>query len=228
MTSSFIEQAQKEVAAAPIVAGEAQADALLAQCRSGIYHWPAGFAGFLASLRYDDGPSSFEGSLLCAGSRRLELNLPGLEETRWLRFQVEEMISHREAPEVSRMASKTGCALGDWDAIYGRRIDFLGDKMESFYRIREGKLCQIGRAYKKERFVINIDTHQLCDGRWAASCYTAFYWSKLEGALLKTETYLDSYEEWNGVFLPAERRVSEASSAGLRHRRLTLSDFRPL
>lgn len=196
--------------------------------RAAIYHWPADFAGFTAQLRYQEGAFDLQGLLSSPSSSRLKIDLDGLEDPRWLRFQLEELTSHREAPSVSKMASRTGCSYGDWDPVYGRRIDFLGDKMSSFYRIMDNKLCQIGRSYKNQDFTINIDGHQCCQDRWVATFYSAYYWSRESGAMIKTETYHDCYEAFDGVYLPVQRRVSEASADGLRCRQFQLSDHRLL
>lgn len=228
MSSSFIQDAAREALEAQIVPGDAAADALLAEARQGIYHWPVSFAGFTGALSYFDGDEHHQGSLECRGSRDLTLNMPEGLDSRWLRFQLEELTSHREAPEVSKMASRTGCALGDWDPVYGRRVDFLGDKMSSFYRLKDGKLCQIGRSYKSQDFVINIDAHQQCDGRWVAVFYSAYYWGKDGKDLIKTETYLDRYQAVDGIYLPTERRVSVAEAEGLRTRALHFSEHRLL
>lgn len=223
MSSFFVEQAAREAQEAPCLPGQEEADFLLARARQRIYHWPADFAGFSCRLVFSQGESTVLGSLTCRGSRALGLTMPGVEDTRWLSFQLEELVSHREAPEVSRIASKTGCRLGDWDEVYGRRIDFLGDKMGSFYRIKDDRLCQIGRSYRSENLLLTIDSHQCCGGRWAAEYYSAYYWSQ-DGPLSRAETYLDRYQEVGGLFLPAERRVTEASRAGLRVRRLLFEE----
>ncbi len=224
MSSSFIDSAAQEAAEAEVLPGDPRADALLASVRASIYHWPADFGGFRCALGYQDGDISLGGLFVCQGSRGLKVDLPELEDRRWLRFQLEELTSHREAPEVSKISSRTGCSWGDWDPVYGQRIDFLGDKMGSYYRIKDDRLCQIGRSYKNQTFTINIDSHFDCWGCWASEFYSAYYWDG-EGALLKTETYLDRYQQVGEVWLPSERRVTEVGSSGARTRRLLFSNF---
>lgn len=228
MSSSFIEDAAREAAEASILPGDPAAGALLAEARRRIYHWPADFAGFTCELGLTSGSRQEQGTLRCEGSRRLTVSIEASKDARWLRFQLEELTSHREAPEVSKMASPTGCALGDWDPIYGRRVDFLGDKMGSYYRLKDAQLRQIGRCYKNQRFVINIDQLQSCDGRWAASFYTAYYWSAAGEGLVKTETYLDDYQSVEGIYLPVRRRVTEAGSSTLVTRELLFTNHRLL
>ncbi|MCA9777558.1 MAG: DUF3386 family protein [Candidatus Eremiobacteraeota bacterium] len=222
--SVFVEQAAQEAAEAEIVPGDGRADALLREARARIYHWPADFRGFECKIAYLDGVDSFEGTLSTGGSRRIELDLPGLADSRWLRFQIEELLAHREAPEVNKMASKTGCSWGDWDENYGRRIDFLGDKMSSFYRIKDRKLTQIGRRYKGRNFIINIDAHHSYDDKFVANFYTAYYWSNEDEKLVQVETYLDEYQKVGEVHLPARRLVTEAVDGKLRSRCVSFSE----
>ena len=224
--SSFVEMAAREAAEAELVEGDERADLLLQRARASIYHWPSDFTGFHCRLEYTEAASTHSGSFRYAGSRDLSLDLPSLVDQRGLRFQLEELMAHREAPSQSKMASKTGCSWGDWDPIYGRRIDFLGDKMSSFYRIAENKLCQIGRSYKNQNFIINIDQHQDCAGQWVAAFYNAYYWNKEDGRLSKTETYVDHYGLVEGLYLPLERRVSVAAENGMQQIRIRFLDFR--
>lgn len=216
--SVFVEAAAEEAATAPIIEGDERAGKLLREARSRIYHWPADFAGFTAELVYCEGEQVLVGTIEAHGSRKIRVELPELEDSRWLRFQIEELIAHRESPSVSKMASKSGCSWGDWDEVYGRRIDFLGDKMSSFYRIKDKKLTQIGRSYKSQDFVINIDAHQDCDGYFAARFYTAYYWSEDDRALVKVETYADEYEQYENLYIPVHRSVTEATGGALKCR----------
>lgn len=232
MSGFFVRQASQEMEQAPCIAtGQPEADLLLQRARRAIYHWPADFAGFVCQLSLQEGGRTLEGPLSCRGSRRIVWEGPALEapeDARWLGYQLEELVSHREAPEVSRISSKSGCQLGDWDETYGRRVDFLGDRMESYYRLKDDRIQQIGRSSKNEVFLVTIDFHQNCEGRWAAQSYSVHYWSREDGSLLRSENYFDNLLPVHGVFLPAERRVTVASAAGYRARRLLFEQIRLL
>lgn len=216
-SSEFIAKASAEVAEELIQQGEAAADQLLADAREHIYHWPQSFPGFAADLSFIDGTSTHCGALHSPDCRSMKVSWESAFDSRWVRYQLEELISHRESPEKSKMASKTGCKLGDDHPVYGTKITFIGDKMESFYRLKDRKICQIGRSYTGTSFIINIDEHQnfgtADEPRYAATHYTAFYWTKENGQLVKTETYLDSYLSVDGTPLPNCRRISIAESA---------------
>lgn len=233
--SVFIEQAAAEVAAETVFAGEQQADSLLKTTRAHIYHWAPSFQGFESTLKFFDGAEHHSANFRASESRRIEVRWEDEFDHRWVRFQLEELISHREAPERSKMASQTGCRLEDEHPVYGTKIAFIGDKMGSFYRIKNNRITQIGRAYGKMEFIINIDAHHnfgtASEPRYAAANYTAFYWSKDTGELMKTETYEDKYKMVDGVPLPLSRQVTIAQSReadGFSVRLLEFSDHKLL
>jgi hypothetical protein len=168
------------------------------------------------------------GEINARSSRKYELlfNWDDLEKSTrdWVRFQVEELLSHREAPENSKMASKTGVEFGGNCEIYGPKLVFLGDKMGSFYRVKDAKITQISRGYGGQRFTIIIDRHLNCGGRFAASSYQAYYFSVADSTLVKAENYLDDYVQVGEVYLPAERRFAEAIPGKVVSRVLRFSD----
>ncbi len=220
---TFVEKAQREVELAPVLPGEAEANELLARARQKIYYWPAGFTGFSARLSLRTGDQVYGGQLLAPNSKRFslkwDLELPK-ELQKWCQYQVGELLAHREAPEVSKMASKSGVRAEDEDKTYGIKLVFEGDKMNSFYRVKDDRIRQIGRSYGSHFFVINIDTHHDFEGRFAAFGYNAFYWDNATKEFAKCETYLDFYAELGGIQVPSERRYSLADSQGLDNRSL--------
>jgi hypothetical protein len=226
--SAFINQAAHDAAVAPVMPGDPEAEAFLAEARRHIYHWPADFKGFSCKLTVADNSKVYHGTLVSRGSRDYELKVNDFEPRGWLRFQVEEFLSHREHPDVSRMASKTGVIWGDEDAVYGKRIDFVGDTMKSFYRIKDNKLTMIGRTYAQQTFVITIDDHAEFFGHYAATRYTTFYRNAKTGALEKTEAYLDDYQQFGEVLLPTRRRYTECNQHGLLVRELTFTNHQLL
>lgn len=222
-TSVFIEKASSEAATAHLVEGDPEAARLLQEARSAIYHWPQNFPGFSCELEVVSGETTCKGSLRAVSSRSYEIKLTGSEPTKWLRFQIEEFLAHREHPNVSRMASRTGVNFGDNDLMYGRQINFLGDPMNSFYRIRDKKLTMIGRSYGKQTFVITIDDHLDCGGTFASTRYTAYYRDKESNLPLRSESFSDDYINVDGNFLPQERRYVEVNKEGLISRAIRFS-----
>ncbi|MDZ4788009.1 MAG: DUF3386 family protein [Blastochloris sp.] len=209
--SAFIDKAAHEAASAPVLLGDPRASELLQQARDNIYHWPEAFAGFHCDLEIISSGKKYSGFLHSVSSRNYELVVPDFEPMKWLRFQIEEFLAHREHPSVSRMASRTGLSLGDEDPIFGQRIDFLGDGMNSYYRLKDNKITWIGRSYAKQSFFITIDEHLNCHGKFTSTRYTAYYRDKATGNLVKTESFMDDYLLFNEIYLPKNRRYMEVT-----------------
>lgn len=213
--SIFAAPAAGAAASAPVVAGDPEAGRLLAEARSRIYQWPADFPGLVCDLQVIDGEDVYPMHLTARSSRELRLSGAG---PAWVRFQVEELLSHREAPQVSRMHSGTGVVFGSDDALYGREIRFLGDPTDAAYRIRDRRITQIARTYKGTRLILNVDAHHILAGGYAAAAYTAWYWALDGSGLRKSEAYLDRYQRVQGLYLPSSRHCSVATQEGLRTR----------
>lgn len=223
-SQSFVARAQAEAQKSPVVVGEVYAGRLLQQAREHIYFWPVDFGGFRCQLTVTGEGGPWTATLVAPSSRAFRLQeVHGCPElTRWAHYQVGEILGHREHPRNSRMASKSGVNLGDDHPIYGQRLDFAGDKMASYYRVRDHKITQISRTYAGQSFVICIDRHLELDGYFVASNYSAFY-SDPDGSLVKVETYQDDYvptAQPNGVWLPALRRFTVVQGKQREHRDL--------
>ncbi|GAB4246917.1 MAG: hypothetical protein OHK005_12880 [Candidatus Methylacidiphilales bacterium] len=206
--SAFTNKASHEVETAPTLPGDPAAQALLDEARAAIYHWPTSFPGFSCTLQVLEAGHTWSGQLTARSSRDYQITSTDSEPPggdRWLRYHLEEFLAHREHPSISRMTSRTGVTFGEDHPIYGRRIDFLGDKMNSFYHIADRRIRLIGRSYPKESFLITIDRHLELNHTFAATDYSAFYWSRSTGQLLRTETYRDQYVPVGDLLLPASR-----------------------
>jgi hypothetical protein len=223
--SYFVEHAAKEALSTPYTTGDAEADHLLAEARRHIYYWPTNFGGFEARVSLVEDQHRYDGSLKARSAREIELNVDSLEDKRWYLFQIEELVAHRESPDVSKMALKTGCRLGDNDQAYGQQVFLLGDKMESFYRVRDNKLTQIGRNYKNQKLRIHIEQHVEWSNRFISSVYNAFYFDLVENSLVKVETYLDTYQNIEGLALPLARRVTAVEKGQCKTRTIELSEM---
>lgn len=228
---TFVEYARREADASPREEGEEPANRLLAQARESIYFWPAEFAGFEAGLRLELDGILWKGQLSATDSHHFQFEWdeePPSDVLKWLRYQVGELLAHREAPTRSKMASQSGVLLGEEEPVFGTEVVFPNDPMESSYRLKDRRITQIARAYKGARFVINIDTHHDFGGRYAAQCYTAFYWDKGSGALQKVETFYDDYQAVQGLHLPSVRRYTMAAAGEFTNRRLVFFGHRLL
>jgi hypothetical protein len=226
-SSEFIEKAAAEAKSASILPGDPLANACLQKARDHIYHWPRDFKGFECHLSIVDDSKEYHLDLTAHSSRKYEFKNAQEEfpDASWLRYQIEEMLSHREAPSISQMSSRTGVMFGDFDPVYGPQLIFQGDKMKSYYRILHNKITQISRSYGSQTFVINIDDHLTHNDHYAARCYNAFYYCAKTGDFRKVETFFDEYQVIESLALPLERRYTSAGINGKQNRALRFNSI---
>lgn len=226
-SQTFVARAAAEAESSAPLPGEAEAGLLLEQARQHIYFWRPDFAGFRCHLRILGQGGPWSAVLTAASSRTFRFEqVQGCPQlTKWAHYQVGEILGHREHPSRTRMASRSGVTMADEDPIYGQRLDFVGDKMSSYYRVKDHRITQIARTYGGQSFVICIDRHHEIEGTFVASNYTAYY-SDPDGALIKVENYQDDYlpiglddQHW----LPEERRFSVVQGLQREHRALHFS-----
>jgi len=213
----FIEEASRLVAESPVESGDPAANALLQETRDHIYHWPSDFPGFETDIELVRGQESRALHLTARSSRDYEfVTLDGepCEVDKASLYHLEELLAHREAPSKSRMHSTSGVVFGPAHPIYGPRVDFVGDRMSSFYHLKEKRITGIGRGYKGMKFVIYIDDHVEFGGRFCASHYHAHFSNAETGAWQHSEYYLDRFLEVDGILLPRERRMTKVTMEG--------------
>ena len=97
--------------------------------------------------------------------------------------------------------------------------------MNSRYRVRNERICQIQRSMERVQFTINIeDTAATRDGKVLTTRFTVYYFSPSTGQLTQVESFADDYTEVHGVVLPTARRVTFADNGEARVRELLLSE----
>jgi Protein of unknown function (DUF3386) len=107
----------------------------------------------------------------------------------------------------------------------GRLINIHGDGMNSRYRVRDERICQIQRAMERVKFTINIeDSMTTRDGTVLTTRFTVYYFSPSTGQLTQVESFADDYTEVRGVVLPNARRVTFADNGEARVREVLLSE----
>lgn len=223
-SQTFVARAAAEAETAVPMAGEAEAGWMLEQVRQRIYFWQPDFGGFRCQLQIVGEGGPWSAVLVAASSRdfRFEEVRGCPQLTRWAHYQVGEILGHREHPSRSKMASRSGVRMGDDDPIYGRRLDFVGDRLASYYRVKDLRITQIARTYAGQSFVICIDRHHSIQDRFVASNYTAYY-SDPDGSLVKVENYQDDYlplPDHDHLWLPSERRFTVVEGSRREHRSL--------
>jgi Protein of unknown function (DUF3386) len=191
--------------------------------------WSADFLGFTAALIANDNGVEHRGTVKLTMPRSVEVTAGEASLQQWAQQQLAMMAGHRAYRAFDQSDGKYTLTLGPEEAHpLGRLIYIHGDGMNSRYRVKDERICQIQRSMERVKFTINIDdsmdTH---DGKVLTTHFTVYYFSPSTGQLTQVESFADDYTEVRGVVLPISRRVSFADNGEARVRELILSDHVP-
>ena len=188
--------------------------------------WRADFVGFTAALIVNDDGVEHHGTVQVTMPRSVEVTIaePGLQQ--WAQQQLAMMVGHRAYRAFDQSDGKYVLTLGPEEAHpLGRLIYIHGDGMNSRYRVRDERICQIQRSMERVKFTINIDDSMTTgDGQVLTTRFTVYYFSPSTGQLTQVESFMDDYTEVRGVVLPKARRVTFADNGEARVRELLLSN----
>lgn len=188
--------------------------------------WTANFAGFRAALMVNDNGVEHRGTVQVTMPRTVEVTLTETSLQQWAQQQLAMLAGHRAYRAFDQSDGKYTLTLGpDEPHPLGRLIAIHGDGMNSRYRVKDDRICQIQRAMERVKFMINIeDSMSTGDGKVLTTRFTVYYFSPGTGQLTQVESFVDDYIEVGGVALPKTRRVTFADNGEARVRELILSD----
>jgi len=188
--------------------------------------WTANFAGFSAALMVNDNGVEHRGTVQVTMPRSVEVTLTEASLQQWAQQQLAMLAGHRAYRAFDQSDGKYTLTLGPDEAHpLGRLIAIHGDGMNSRYRVKDDRICQIQRAMERVKFMINIeDSMSTGDGKVLTTRFTVYYFSPTTGQLTQVESFADDYIEVRGVALPKTRRVTFADNGEARVRELILSD----
>jgi hypothetical protein len=188
--------------------------------------WRADFTGFSAALLGNDDGVEYRGTVHVAPPRAVDVVLPEADLQQWAQQQLASMVGHRGYRTFDQSDGKYVLTLGPEEAHpLGRLVNIHGDGMNSRYRVRDERICQIHRATERVKFTINIeDTMTTSDGKVLTTRFTVYYFAPSTGQLTQVESFTDAYTEVGGVVLPQARRVTYAENGEVRVRELILSE----
>jgi hypothetical protein len=188
--------------------------------------WRADFIGFTAALTANDNGVEHRGTVKVTMPRTVEVTVAEADMQQWAQQQLAMMAAHRAYRPFDQADGKYVLTLGPEDMHpLGRLINIHGDGMNSRYRVRDERICQIQRAMERVKFTINIeDSRTTRDGTVLTTRFTVYYFSPSTGQLTQVESFADDYTEVHGVVLPNARRVTFADNGEARVREVLLSE----
>ncbi len=189
---------------------------LLKETRETRYYFPPQFGGFTSDVVIND-----NGKIATAvinydvgGGADLQFKGGEVDETSpWVLEAVLNIIRHRRSTDFeSRDGRYPICFAEDDKAPAGRRVT-VNDTMKSFYRIRDGRVTEVDRTIGGEHFIISVlEEVPAGQGRYLPRHFTVSYFDAKTGALTHTDTYMDEYQQVDGLWFPASERIVRAES----------------
>jgi hypothetical protein len=222
----IMETYTRQTAQAVAVQDDPEAREFLHRAFDRTSRWRADFAGFRATLLVNDDGMEHRGMVTVTMPRSIEVTLPETNLQQWAQQQLAMMAGHRAYRSFDQADGKYVLTLGPAEAHpLGRLVYIHGDGMNSRYRVRDERICQIQRAMERVKFTINIeDTTAAHDGKVLTTRFTVYYFSPSTGQLTQVESFVDDYAEIQGIVLPRARRITFAEQGAARIRELILSD----
>jgi hypothetical protein len=222
----LMETYTRQTAQSVAVHDDPEARELLQRAFDRTSRWRADFAGFTATLLVNDDGAQHHGMATVTMPRAIEVTLSEAGLQQWAQQQLAMMAGHRAYRSFDQADGKYVLTLGPVEAHpLGRLVFIHGDSMNSRYRVRDERICQIQRAMERVKFTINIDdTITTHDGKVLTTRFSVYYFSPSTGQLTQVESFVDDYAEIQGIVLPRARRITSAEQGAARVRELILSD----
>lgn len=209
------------------ISNDPAAHSALRKAHDAGYKFPAGFAGFAATLTFIEDGEAVTGRVTVNAPREIAFDLAADEAALgWLRQEIGSMAGHRWPSPYEAGDGRWTLTLGD-DAAHplGQTVTVHDDPFKSSYRLRDGRITQVNRQMGETKFTITILDHQhATDGRTLPSLFTVTFWDAESGRLTRADAYADRYAAVAGASLPVSRRVVSSSDTGQVTREMILDD----
>lgn len=221
-----MENYTRQTAQAVAVQDDPEARELLHRAFDRTSRWRADFVGFTAALVVNDNGAEHRGTVQVTMPRSIDVTIAEPDLQQWAQQQLAMMAGHRGYRAFDQSDGKYMLTLGPEEAHpLGRLVYIHGDGMNSRYRVRDERICQIQRSMERVKFTINIeDTMTTRDDKVLTTRFTVYYFAPSTGQLTQVESFADDYCEVGGIVLPKARRVTFADNGEARVREVILSE----
>jgi hypothetical protein len=223
---AMMETYTRQTSQAVAVQDDPEARELLHRAFDRTSRWRADFVGFTAALVVNDNGAEHRGTVQVTMPRSIDVTIAEPDLQQWAEQQLAMMAGHRGYRAFDQSDGKYMLTLGPEEAHpLGRLVYIHGDGMNSRYRVRDERICQIQRSMERVKFTINIeDTMTTRDDKVLTTRFTVYYFAPSTGQLTQVESFADDYCEVGGIVLPKARRVTFADNGEARVREVILSE----
>jgi len=220
----------KEADKATELKDDPQARAAMQEVFGNTARWDADFKGFTADVTVNLNGVEHQGTVTVKGPREIETTLTDEKARTFLTENLASIAMHRGPRSFEESDGKYQIVFGD-DGTHplGRKIILGGDGMNSYYRIKDGRIQQINRQTPRISFSINIEESvKNQEGKYLTKKYSVYYQDPATKALKDVESYTDHYVRVGAYDLPAMRRIIHYENDWVAVDSMTLSNHKLL
>ncbi len=192
--------------------------------------WQSDFQGFQAELRINVNGTETKGTVTVKGPREVSVQIQDEELQKWAQDQIGMIAVHRGPRTFETSDGKYALTLGgDENHPLGQRVNIHGDGMESWYRVKDNRICQINRKMPHMAFTINVEESALTqDQKYLTTRYTVYYFSPKDGTLRNVDSFTDTHTRISSSDLPATRRIISYENGAVSTRTLVFENHKML
>ncbi len=207
------------------------ADQLLQNAHDARACWGPDFPGFRADVTVFYGGETVQGTVDVAPDGALTLDLPEGPARDWARPQLRSLIMHRGLNGPTTL--DPGATFAEPETVHsplGRLIRLAEDQMGSHYRIAGDEIREVNRDAGPLRFSTRIlSVPRNAEGKALTGTYTVTYRDRETDALVRVETFHDTWTRVGRLDLPAthiqiyatnDPKVPDVRQLTLSHHRL--------
>ncbi len=203
------------------------ADELVRRAHARAYRYPAGLAGFRASVGWQVDDRSGSGTVTARTGAEVGIELDADvsgDDRAWVERELRSIVAHRQASTYEEGDGRHAKRVGEDSGHRLGTLIELDDEYGSSYRVSGEELSTVTRTLGGRRFTIVVHERMTApDGAGLPTSFSVFYWDAGSGDLAASEAYRDVPVEVDGILLPASRTIVRAASDGLSVRSLELS-----
>jgi len=221
---------EKEQDVATALEDDPQARAAMQEVFGNTARWVAGFNGFSADITVNLNGKESKGTVTVKGPKEIETTIDDEKAQAFLNENLASIAMHRGPRSFEESDGKYKLQFGD-DGTHplGRKIIMGGDGMQSFYRIKDGRIQQINRQTPRMAFSINIEeSMKNQEGKYLTKSYTVYYFNPETKALKDVESYTDQYIRVGDCDLPEMRRIIHSENDWVEVDSMSLSNHKVL
>ena len=177
---------------------------------------PDGFKGFSADLVLGVDGENFTGKIefLREGESKIEFGALPETQKSWFNDRLLNLIGHRRGGDWEKGDGRFPITFSaEKPNHYGVAVE-LNDRLQSRYRIKDGKVSEVTRTAGGTTFTISVLQTQEADaGKYLSNHFVVTYRDAQTLKPTMFEGYRDAYTRFEGVWLPKSRVVVEIGDA---------------